>query len=145
SEQAARRQSAVDAWATGTMRMMRRNEAQEKYAFQMATQAARERGMEEHKSTQDLTSGKFKISRSFYSSYRPSKADKERLIAALLKEGHSLKRTAQLSDSSSQEVAGVYLKIRDELKSSSSGNSANKGRTSARGANRVRASRRSSM
>ncbi|MTI10826.1 hypothetical protein [Curvivirga aplysinae] len=115
SEQAARRQSAVDAWASGTLRMMRGNEAREKYEFQMAAQAARERGMKEEMPVNQPKSGNIKITRTFHSSYKPTKADHERLIGALLKEGHNLRKTAILADATSQQVASVYLKMRDEI------------------------------
>lgn len=116
NEQQARRQSAVDAWASGTLRMMRGNEAREKYEFQMAAQAARERGMKETIPVNQDPAAKIKMTRTFHSSYKPTEADKERLIGALLKEGHNLKRTAILADATTNEVAKVYMKIRTEIK-----------------------------
>lgn len=122
NEQQARRQSVVDAWASGTVRMMRGNEAREKYEFQMAAQAARERGMTETIPVNQAPTAKIKMTRTFHTSYKPTGADQERLIGALLKEGHNLKRTAILADATTNEVAKVYMKIRTEIKAKPSNN-----------------------
>lgn len=110
-EAKAHRQSAHDAWQSATMRMMREKEAAEKYRFEMARQAARERGLSEEQQARKRQRGQ-SIPRSFYNSYTPSEHDQFRLISALLKDGLSLTRVAELANVSTNEVARVYLLMR---------------------------------
>lgn len=108
-EASARRQSAHEAWQSATLRMMREKEAAEKYRFEMARQAARERGLND---AQQTAMRPQKVSRSFYNAYKANKSDRFRLISALLKDGVPLARVAELAEVSTNEVARVYLLTR---------------------------------
>lgn len=104
-EKTARRQSAYEAWETGTMRMMRGKEAREKYEFEMARQRAKERGLDER---EKRAAGKAQP-RSFHANKKITPSDTFRLISVLLKDGLSLQRVSELVGVSTNEVARVYL------------------------------------
>ena len=106
-EQQARRQSAYEAWETGTMRMMRGKEAREKYEFEMARQRARERGLDESEINRQKRMKS--QSRNFHGRKKITPTDTFRLISVLLKDGLSLSRVAELAGVSTNEVARVYL------------------------------------
>ncbi|RED54044.1 hypothetical protein [Aestuariispira insulae] len=111
-ERTARRQSAYEAWETGTMRMMRNKEAQEKYAFEQAKRQARQRGLDEREKNAANSNAKPRA-RNFHSNAKVSPTDTFRLITVLLKDGLPLRRVAELADVSTNEVARVYLLNRE--------------------------------
>ena len=106
-ENTARRQSAYEAWETGTMRMMRDKEAQEKYAFEQARRQARQRGLDEKEKAANAN-GK-QQPRNFHTHAKVTPKDTFRLISVLLNDGLPLRRVAELADVSTNEVARVYL------------------------------------
>lgn len=110
-EAKAHRQSAHEAWQSATMRMMREKEAAEKYQFEMARQAARERGLNDAQNSTAKVKAE-RVPRSFYKNYQATETDQFRLISALLKDGLPLARVAELADVSTNEVARVYLLTR---------------------------------
>lgn len=82
-------------------------EAAEKRRFQQALQEARQRGLVAgHPETRCAPP------RTFFSAYRPTAADRQRLIGGLLREGAPLARIVALADATALEVAKVWLQMR---------------------------------
>ncbi|MEQ9491568.1 MAG: hypothetical protein RIM72_21515 [Alphaproteobacteria bacterium] len=106
-ERQAQRQETM-AWAASMVRMTEAYEQSEKYRYMMAKQEAMRRGLEEGGVKPE------RIAPKAARRYIPGKQDEFRLIAGLLREGCSLRRTAEVVGVSTNAVARVWLLIRDE-------------------------------
>ncbi len=106
-ERAAQQREAAR-WAANMIRMTNAYEAAEKYRFMMAREEAKQRGLEERKGNPELRNAVGNGQRR----YIPGKEDQFRLIAGLLRDGASLKRTAELAGVSTVDVARVWLLTR---------------------------------
>jgi len=95
-------------WAASMVRMTEAYEQSEKYRYMMAKQAAMQRGLNED------TAKPARLSPNPPRRYIPGKQDEFRLIAGLLREGCSLRRTAEVVGVSTNAVARVYLLMRAE-------------------------------
>ena len=100
--------SATMEWAASMVRMTESYEQTEKYRYMMAKQEAMRRGLNEE------SKKPIRMPANPARRYIPGKPDEFRLIAGLLREGCSLKRTAEVVGCSSTVVAKVWLMIRAE-------------------------------
>jgi secreted Zn-dependent insulinase-like peptidase len=105
-EQESLRQHRSDIWASTTLRMMNRGEAEERYRVNAARTAAQERGLDER---ERKVAEKPQAIPTRKPSYLPNTQDRHRLISVLLRDGLSLARVAELADASTNEVARIYL------------------------------------
>jgi len=105
-EQEARRQDRSDMWASASLRMMNRGEAEERYRVNAARTAAKARGLDGGLGKVDNKPLPIPTRKQ---SYLPTDKDRQRLITVLLKDGLSLERVAELADASTNEVARIYL------------------------------------
>lgn len=102
------RQRAAFAWAANLVRMTEAYERAEKYRYMVAKEAARRRGLVEDEPTPQ------RIAPRAPRRYIPGKADEFRLIAGLLRDGLSIRRTAEVVGVSCNDVARVWLLTRDK-------------------------------
>ena len=109
-EKKARARTAYAAWESATQRMMNIREAQERQRYWEAVEEARQRGLRD-KEEQPGRRGAARAAkpRNWYGSKTSNAEDRFRLISALLKDGLSLRRVADLAGVSTNEVARVYL------------------------------------
>jgi len=93
-------------WAASMARMTESYERSEKYRYMMAKQEALRRGLTEE------TVKPARIQSNPPRRYIPGAKDEFRLIAGLLREGCSLRRTAEVVGCSTNAVAKVWLLMR---------------------------------
>lgn len=99
---------ATEAWAANMVRMTNAYEAAEKYRFMAAKEEARRRGLVDEPPRPE------RIGTRNGRTYIPTKQDEFRLIAGLLRDGVSLRRTAEILGVSTNEVARVWLLMRNK-------------------------------
>jgi hypothetical protein len=108
-ERRARRRD-FEAWAAARMRMTEAQERAERARYEAAKREAEARGLDRE---QPSRRPRYRPSSVYTpSSYRPTREDRFRLIAGLLRDGASLRRVADLADVSTNEVARIWLLIR---------------------------------
>ena len=109
-EKKARARTAYAAWESATQRMMNIREAQERQRYWEAVEEARQRGLGEREAQPGVKpQARNAKPRNWHSRHTASDEDRQRLITALLKDGLSLRRIAELAEVSTNEVARVYL------------------------------------
>ena len=105
-------ESISKAWAGGSVGMMNDNEARNKYAFNRAVYEAQQRGLDEKQEVPNVNAPKKKkpkVARDWHKRHRVTEQDRVRLITVLLKDGLSLKRVAEVTGATTNEVARVKL------------------------------------
>ncbi len=101
------------AWAASMVRMTDHYEQTEKYRFMAAKEAAKQRGLEEEEAAKAKKPQKKRAAaQKSGRTYIPNKKDEFRLIAGLLRDGASIKRTAKILGVSTNDVARVWLLLR---------------------------------
>lgn len=108
-ERAAQQREAAR-WAANMMRMTNAYEASEKYRFMMAKEEAKRRGLGDP----DTDTRARRMAPNRPRRYIPGKEDEFRLIAGLLRDGVTFKRTAEIVGVSTVDVARVWLLTRNK-------------------------------
>ncbi len=112
AEEKRRRRADFEAWAARQTWMHAAYERAEKERFEKARREAERRGLDPDDKGTHRPGRHNHRPRYRPSNYKPSMDDRFRLIAGLLRDGVSLRRTADLADATANEVARVWLLIR---------------------------------
>lgn len=112
AEEAEARRRAYQAWSADRMRWSDAKERAEKQRHEAARAEARRRGMADDEPPRRRPTGPRYTPQYRPSNYRPTAADRFRMIAGLLKDGVPLRRVAAITDTTTNEVARVWLLIR---------------------------------
>ena len=112
SEMREKAESISKAWANGGVGMMNDNESRAKYEYNRAVYEAQQRGLDEKQEVPNINAPKpkkKKVARDWHKRHRVTEQDRVRLISVLLKDGVSLKRVAEITGASTNEVARVFM------------------------------------
>lgn len=112
AEERRARRADRDAWAASRAKVSEAQERAERYRYEQALREAEARGLEREAPTRK-PSARARYSPTYRSArYRSNKDDRMRLISGLLREGASLRRVADLTGASTNEVARIWLMMR---------------------------------